>query len=317
MKITFAREHCRHEFAVDESLAGQHGRCKNCGRELDVPSPEFRLQPLAENVNDGAEVGQRSTPSKQPSSPGGARKEGAKLTPIEKLSRQRSSFEGDLDDGKPYEIDNDFEPPQSAVPSSPVSILMEAPAGWRHTVRVIMGKFAKFEDAIYLLLMAFWLIGAVAFLFELKPLAWTMLGLLVICSVLLLLLGGFEVFIKPFQESLRHGLAFVLIPPNAIYYVATRWKQMKRPFQKAIGAFGPLIVPLFLVLFSRPTRDWFLHAPPKKSEEETPTISSGSILSPLRLASTVGSCGSQPVELTSCRAESRPPRRNGRPTEAS
>jgi hypothetical protein len=99
-----------------------------------------------------------------------------------------------------------------------------------------------------------------------------MLGALVISSVMLLLLGGFEVFVKPFQESLRHGLAFVLLPPYAIYYVATRWKQMKRPFRKAIGAFGPLIVLLLLALFSRPIRDWFLHAPPKKEDTETSSV---------------------------------------------
>jgi hypothetical protein len=147
-----------------------------------------------------------------------------------------------------------------------------------------MGKLSKFEDAIYLVLMLFWLIGAVAFLFELKPLAWTMLGLLVICSLLLLLLGGFEVFIKPFQESLRHGLAFILIPPYSIYYVATRWKLMKRPFKKAIGAFGPLIVLLLLVVFSRPIRDWFLHAPPKKADGEASSISTGVQIEPIRLA---------------------------------
>ena len=73
-------------------------------------------------------------------------------------------------------------------------------------------------------------------------------------------------------------MAFVLIPPYAIYYVATRWKQMKRPFKKAIGAFGPLIVLLLLFLFIRPIRDWFLHSPHKKGETETSsTLSSGTI----------------------------------------
>jgi hypothetical protein len=117
--------------------------------------------------------------------------------------------------------------------------------------------------------MLFWLIGAVAFLFELKPLAWSMLAPLVICSVLLLMLGGFEVFANPFKESLRHGLAFLLIPPYTVYYIATRWKQIKRPFRKAVGAFLPLIVLLGLAWFGRPIRDWFLHTPHKKGEAET------------------------------------------------
>jgi hypothetical protein len=284
MKITFTCEHCGHQFAVDESMAGKHGHCKNCGQEMVVPSPGFRLEPVAEAASERTDAARPAAPATQSPSPGRTRKQGVKLAPVEKRSGRESILEGDLDDGKPYEIDKDFEPPQSAVPSSSVPILMEARAGWRHTVRSLMGKLAKFEDAIYLVLMFFWLVGAIAFLFELKPLAWTMLGLLVICSFLLLLLGGAEVFIKPFQESLRHGLAFVLIPPYAIYYVATRWKQMKGPFMKAVGAFGPLTVLLLLVVFSRPIRDWFLHAPPKKPEGQTSSISSGGVGEPTRLA---------------------------------
>jgi hypothetical protein len=117
--------------------------------------------------------------------------------------------------------------------------------------------------------MAFWLVGAFAFLFELKPLAWTMLALLTLCSLLLLLLGGFEIVIKPFKESLLHGLAVLLVPFYVFYYVATRWKEMKQPFRKAISAFVPLLVVIVLALFSRPIRDWFLDAPPKKEGDES------------------------------------------------
>src|SRR5262249_8806000 len=174
-----------------------------------------------------------------------------------------------LADPTPYEFDKNFEPPPSAVSHVSAPLLMEARAGWRHMVRSLLKKLAKFEDAVYLVLMVFWLIGAVAFLFDLKPLAWSMLGPLGICSVLLLLLGGFEVFVNPFKESLRHGLAFLLIPPYTVYYIATRWKPIKRPFRKAIGAFLPLILLLGLAWFSRPIRDWFLHSPHKKGETET------------------------------------------------
>lgn len=195
-----------------------------------------------------------------------ARKELAGAAHAEKSPRRPTGDE-DEDDGKPYEFDQSFEPPASAIaPSSPPLALMEARAGWRHAVRAFTKKLSKFEDAIYLTLMAFWLIGAVAFLFEQKHLVWTMLGLLVVCSVLLSFLGGFEIFIKPFEESLRHGLAFVFIPPYAIYYIITRWDRMKRPLKKASVAFGPLIVLLLLALFSRPIRDWYLHSPPKDKD---------------------------------------------------
>ena len=276
MTMKFSCEQCGHPFEVDESLAGKRGHCKSCGHEMAVPTTGFRLEPLPATSGEGHDEGPKAS-KKQAPAHGKLRKERVKLTPVEEPSRKVSSSEEDLDDGIPYEIDKDFEPPRSAVPSSSVPLLMEARAGWRHTMRKLLGKLSKFEDAIYLVLMFFWLIGAVAFLFELKPLAWSMLGALVICSLLLVLLGGFEIFVSPFKESLRHGLAFLLLPPYTIYYIATRWKQMKRPFRKAIGAFLPLIVLLVLALFGRPIRDWFLHPPPKKDEMQAASISSRDI----------------------------------------
>ena len=155
MKINFTCEHCGHHFAVDESLAGKHGRCKNCGQEMTVPAPGFRLEPLPETVSDGPAAAQRSAPAKPSSSADRTRKEAVKLAPVEEPSRRESSSEEDLDDGTPYEIDKEFEPPQSAVPSSSVPLLMEARAGWRHTVHTLLGKLSMFEDAIYLVLMVF------------------------------------------------------------------------------------------------------------------------------------------------------------------
>lgn len=280
MKINFSCERCGHTFEVDESLIGKHGHCKGCGHEMIVPSSGFRLAPLPEAADKGHNTAPQAA-TKQPSAPRKRREENVGLAPVEKVEkaadRRRDSDEDEVDDGKPYDLDSDYEPPPSAVPSSSVPVLMEARAGWRHTVRVLQGKLAVFEDAIYLVLMVFWVIGAGAFLFELKPLAWSMLGALVLCSILLLFLGGIEVFVKPFQESLRHGLAFVLLPPYAIYYVATRWKEMKRPFRKAVGAFVPLIVLLVLAFLGRPIRDWYLHPPPKKDENQAVSVSSSEL----------------------------------------
>lgn len=246
MTIAFNCGQCGQHFELDDSLAGTHGHCKHCGQEMNVPAAGSPTKDFKEAVGEPTAA--------------------AAPAPVEKPS-SRSSYEDEEDDGKPYEFDKDFVPPPSAVPhyadSGPSLAVMEARAGWRHAVRVFTKKLSKFEDVIYLVLMTFWLIGAVAFLFELKPVVWTMLGLLVICSFLLSLLGGCEIFIKPFAESLRHGLAFILVPPYAIYYIATRWDQMKRPAKKAAGAFGPLLILLALALFSRPIRDWYLHSPPK------------------------------------------------------
>jgi predicted Zn finger-like uncharacterized protein len=278
MTITFRCEHCGHSFAVDESMAGKHGRCKNCGHEMNVPLPESRLNAPPEAGIAGPRPAHRSgaAAAKTPVS-GKPPTERPKLAPGEEPSGAENIPKEFLPESAPYKLDKRFEPPPSAESPAPSQRLMEARAGWRHMVRNLLKTQAWIEEAIYLVLLLFWLIGAYAFLFELKQLAWSMLGPLLICSILLMMLGGFEVFVIPFTESLRHGLAFLLIPPYAIYYIVTRWKKMKRPFRKAISAFLPLILLLGLAWLSRPIRDWFLHSPHKKGETQTSMSVSGDL----------------------------------------
>ncbi len=236
---------------------------------MTVPSPGFRLKPIEEDEDQAKAPSQtREEIGLATQTAPRAREAKLELGPGNEPAEPGVIPEGFIADRAPYELDKDFEPPASAVspPSSPM--LMEARAGWRHTVGALLKKLAALEDVVYLALMAFWLIGAVAFLFELKPLAWTMLAVLTICSILLLILGGFEIIVKPFKESLLYGLAVLFVPFYVFYYVATRWREMKGPFRKAVGAFGPLLVLIALALFSRPIRDWFLHAPPPKTPNE-------------------------------------------------
>jgi hypothetical protein len=267
--INFSCEHCGHQFQLDESLEGKRGHCKSCGHEMTVPSPAFKLAPVHEAETATASAGGTATEiGLEPEIARTARQPAVRLAPLGEAAEPGIIPEEFLADRAPYEVDQEFEPPPAAVspPSSPV--LMTARAGWRHSVGHVLKKLAAVEDVVYLALMAFWLIGAVAFLFELKPLAWTMLGVLTICSIILLFLGGFEIVVKPFKESILQGLLVLLVPFYVFYYVATRWKEMKGPFRKAIGAFAPLLILIALAFFSRPIRDWFLHAPlPKKPDE--------------------------------------------------
>jgi hypothetical protein len=267
MKLTFSCERCGHRFEVDESSAGKHGRCKRCGHEMTVPSPEFSLAPLAEEEAARLEpANQNAMEEAEIKSSGSENDHKVILAPIEETTEPGNIPAEFLADRAPYELDVKFEPPPSAVSPHTSPTLMKARSGWRHAVGELLGKLRAVEDWVYLALMLFWLIGAIAFIFELKPLAWTMLGPLVVCSLILLVLGGFEIVVKPFRESLLHGLAVLLFPFYVFYYVATRWQEMRGPFRKALGALGPLIVLIALALFTRPIRDWFLHPPPKKDE---------------------------------------------------
>jgi hypothetical protein len=267
MTMTFSCERCGHRFEVDESLAGKSGRCKQCGHEMRVPSPEFRLAPIAEEAvslpepADPLAIDDRQEESIRPS-----HEHIVTLAPIEEVSEPGNIPEEFLADRAPYELDVKFEPAPSAVSPQASPTLMRARSGWRHQVGKLLAKLGALEEWVYLALMLFWLIAAIALLFELKPLGWTMLGLVVVCSLILLVLGGFEIVVKPFRESPLHGLAVLFVPFYVFYYVATRWQEMRTPFRKAVGALGPLIVLVVLALFTRPIRDWFLHPPPKKDE---------------------------------------------------
>ena len=46
----------------------------------------------------------------------------------------------------------------------------------------------------------------------------------------------------PFRESLREGLANVLIPFYAVYYWTTRWPRMKTPVYQTAKSFTPILL---------------------------------------------------------------------------
>jgi hypothetical protein len=45
MALTFFCKNCGKQFTVDESMAGRHGRCKQCGHEFDIPKVPPAAQP--------------------------------------------------------------------------------------------------------------------------------------------------------------------------------------------------------------------------------------------------------------------------------
>jgi hypothetical protein len=198
-----------------------------------------------------------------------------KLSKIEQPSDSAGIPEELLADRVPIPLDKDFEPAPLAVSPHTSPTVMTIKSGWRHTVRTVLKNLSWMEEWAYVISIIFLMISVTGMLFEYRPLGYGGAVGVVLSSVILLALGGFEVFVKPFKESPFHGLAFLfLFPPTyMIYYAATRWKAMNRPVRHALGSFVPLAVLILAFVFIRPIRNYFLHSPPKKKDGLEPTAS--------------------------------------------
>jgi len=96
------------------------------------------------------------------------------------------------------------------------------------------------RDWLYVVSLAFLVLVLIAGLFHWKTLLH--LGALgVVASNISMLYVGLAYLITlPFKESLKHGLANLLIPFYAIYYWSTRWSRMKTAVYKTVGSFLPI-----------------------------------------------------------------------------
>jgi WD40 repeat protein len=85
---------------------------------------------------------------------------------------------------------------------------------------------------LVLLLLASFLSHSVAMVFSI---------LVLLAGIVVYLGGGLWMLITPFRESAVCGLLYLFLPFYPLYYLVSRWEDMKRPFLCAIGGFGILL----------------------------------------------------------------------------
>jgi hypothetical protein len=119
---------------------------------------------------------------------------------------------------------------------------------WRAAITRIL-KLLRWIDAwAYLISVPFLVLLAVGVVVENGPLA--QLGAVV---VVLVNYGRFwtdllALFVRPFKQSPLHGLAF-LFPPYALYFVATRWRQVKPTLRRLATSCIPIVLVVLAYAF--------------------------------------------------------------------
>jgi hypothetical protein len=90
--------------------------------------------------------------------------------------------------------------------------------------------------------MFFLVLVLIGYLFQLKLLLHIGALGVIAANIGMLCAGVAYLVTLPFKESLRHGLANLLIPFYAIYYWTTRWPRMKTPVYRTLGSFLPILL---------------------------------------------------------------------------
>ena len=83
------------------------------------------------------------------------------------------------------------------------------------------------NDFVYLLSIPFVVLVLAGIVMKSRPMALAGATGVILLNIGRLVTNGFALFVRPFKTSPVHGILFFL-PPYTLYYVATRWKSMKK-----------------------------------------------------------------------------------------
>lgn len=234
---------CGKRYELSASLAGKKARCKACSHEFSIPVPRqvaAVVKPAPSN---------RSSP--RPSAPK------ASQAPPPSLDREQPSF-------NPYEdLDTDVGSRRSAAYDEEETPLPSRGGGVRTPAAVPKKKRKKSRSSssfenwwafIPLGGLAVALLVVIAAL-AVKSFAVGALVILVCVGLLVGAIGGIWGWVNAFRENILCGFLY-LLPIYPLYYLVTRWDEMKRPFATSCaGTFIYPVLPLILVLSGIVTLD--------------------------------------------------------------
>jgi hypothetical protein len=247
MSIPFVCDRCGHAIDVDDRMAGLHGTCKHCGHRLVVPSAHrgpraapgeapLRLRPL--EGDEPPRVADHLLAHPAPLA----------IRPAEAEPRRRPQAVSDPDPGpaaaparpSPRDDYNVLDPyhlsrTRSSLGPPPVWWLLPV-----MTARFISHRLRGLRDRLYVVSLFFLVLVLIGYLFQLKLLLHLGAVGVIAANISMLATGLAYLVTLPFKESLRHGLANLLIPFYAIYYWTTRWPRMRTPVYRTLGAFLPI-----------------------------------------------------------------------------
>jgi hypothetical protein len=216
MSIVFFCQSCGSKFDVNERMAGKHGRCKKCGKQMAVPKAEevaskgVRSEPAA--VGAGSRVG--SAPGKSWLAEMAPSQVGLAPLTIDRqpaLKKPSMFAEDDLADSKPYLLAQ----PERRSAGRPVSQISGLKVFWRQRLGFMERLFRWINQTAYLISVPFLMI--------------LLLGIMVRSHHMAI--AGATVVVGLNIARLVSGLANLVVIP---FRDGIDFKRMKKPFRRFI-----------------------------------------------------------------------------------
>lgn len=248
MAISTACPHCGKQFRVKEEFVGRGAKCAACQKT-------FAIQPLPAGASPTkASPPVSSTPAprphSQPAETAAADNDEFAFPSLDALAQAAESEK----QAKPLEQSSEAYN-VSAPPAPPPLKSQSTRRGTTHPgtayQRLSTTKQPSPSGSNRLIIVVAVYLALVGISF----LAGQFISVRFTGVCILLLLGGgagvylwgvLGTYIRPFRESVGYGLACLLFGPYAIYYIITRWEQMKAPFLRIVGGFALILLALAL-----------------------------------------------------------------------
>lgn len=249
MSIRFVCEKCGHAFEVDDQLEGRHGKCRQCGHHVVVPvagqAPDgsLQLRPLETDLPERGPAHLLKSAAPLNLLPSDTA-EGAWPSAV---SSDANSNELLHKHGPPnYSLGPTFDGRSRSRSSGPPPLWWNLPS---LTARQIARLLRKSRDLLYYISLASLVAILYGFLFKVKPLLHVGAVVIVASNIGMFWVGLSYLVTLPFKDSLRHGLACLLVPGYAIHYWAKRWHRMRPAVWNTLAAFIPMLLVALAYLF--------------------------------------------------------------------
>ncbi|WP_435005199.1 HEAT repeat domain-containing protein [Tundrisphaera lichenicola] len=212
MAITFHCESCGKRFDVDEGLAGKRAKCKQCGLSFVIPGATFPVgKPRSPHRAMPPSHARPADPPPRGHDPFGFEEPPAPLPP------RHADRDEEFEEVMPRRAT--MKPTKAAPPSHSGAISIAGLPAWGYLLLTLALGIG----------MAFVMSQASNSSMQVAALAVQVLVMVVSLG------GGIACMVVAFRESVACGLMYLFVPFYSLYYLCTRWDEMKKPFVISIG----------------------------------------------------------------------------------
>ncbi len=243
MTIALSCGQCGKRYELDGKLAGKRARCKQCGHEFTIPVPR------------------QTTPSRPKSTAAATaplNAYGIDEEPAVSRKPKSSGFDPFDDLGNSTVVDSasedDFGNPVLTRAGAPPKKKKKKKSGSGSGFQLpdLTGKVVLFG------LVALGILAALSFVS--KGAGMIFLILTVLIGMVMILTGGVWTLVSIVRESVVCFLLWMFVPFYSLYYLITRWEDMKGPFCTVLGGYAFLLGGMFIATVSGNLSD--VNAPP-------------------------------------------------------